>query len=45
MGVSWNDVEMALKQTRARSIADNRWYTIINEGGSDTCPYGSERLS
>lgn len=47
MGVSWNDVEMALKQTRARSIADNRWYTIINEkeGPDSLVPMVRERLS
>lgn len=31
LGVTWEEVETALKQTRARSIADNRWYTVINE--------------
>jgi glycerol-1-phosphate dehydrogenase [NAD(P)+] len=31
MGVTWEEVENALKQTRARSVADNRWYSVINE--------------
>ena len=31
MGVTWEEVEAALKQTRARSIADHRWYSVIDE--------------